>query len=65
MNFIQGNTDPAFIEKRKKLLESFLKKISNLEYIYKSKQFQLFIRENGNYKTLLKSLPILDIKIAE
>ena len=65
VNFIQGNTDPAFIEKRKKLLESFLKKISNLEYIYKSKQFQLFIRENGNYKTLLKSLPILDIKIAE
>ena len=37
-------------------MELFLKKISNLDYIYISKEFQMFIRDTSDYKTLVKVL---------
>ncbi|OMJ95093.1 hypothetical protein SteCoe_1633 [Stentor coeruleus] len=62
---VLGNLDPAFIEKRKKLLELFLKKISNLEYIYQSNEFQAFIRNTCDYKALVKTFDHMEIKTAE
>ena len=37
-------------------MELFLKKISNLDYMYISKEFQMFIRDTSDYKTLVKVL---------
>jgi len=60
-----GNLDPTFIEKRKKLLELFLKKISNLEYMYESPIVQSFLHDKADFKSVAKNLGLNDTKVAE
>ena len=47
------------------MLELFLKKITNLDYIYLSKEFQIFLRDPGDYKSLIKTLTINEVKSAQ
>lgn len=60
-----GNLEPEFIEKRKKLLELFLKKMSNLEYMYESPVFQCFLHDKSDFKSAVKNLFQTDVKNSE
>jgi sorting nexin-1/2 len=60
-----GNLEPAFIDKRRKLLELFLKKVSNLEYIYESEIFQSFLREKNDFKNIAKNFSNGENKTSE
>lgn len=60
-----GNLEPEFIEKRKKLLELFLKKMSNLEYMYESPVVQSFLHDKSDFKSAVKNLFQTDIKNSE
>lgn len=58
-----GNLEQSFIDKRRKLLELFLKKVSNLEYIYEAEVFQAFLRDRSDFKGIVKSLTANESKI--
>jgi sorting nexin-1/2 len=46
----QGNLDKNFIQRRRKLLDVFVNKISLIPHLYYSKEFQDFINFEGNYQ---------------
>ena len=58
-----GNMEQGFIDKRRKLLELFLKKVSNLEYIYEAEVFQAFLRDRSDFKGIVKNLTANESRI--
>ncbi|CAG9332460.1 unnamed protein product [Blepharisma stoltei] len=55
-----GNLDPQFIEQRRKLLEYFLTKSSSYSYIFRSPEFNLFIRSEGQFRKNLQEVKKLN-----
>ena len=49
VTFTQGNLEQEFVEKRRKLLEYFIKNLTRNYFILTSEEFQLFLRGPENY----------------
>jgi len=58
-----GNMDKKFIEDRRKFLEYFCQKISEISYLYYSEEFQIFLRSTNN--DVEKALAPLQIVVYE
>ena len=56
---IVGDMDKENLKERMTFLEDFYTKISQLKFLYYSKEFQLFLRGNKNNADLEKSLKLL------
>lgn len=54
---ISGNTDGAFVEERRALLERFLRELARYDFIVESKEFKIFSRGAGEIDETLKRLP--------
>ena len=50
----QGNTEPQFIETRRMMLEAFCQKVAEYPWLYGSEEFQLFLRNRGDFRTELQ-----------
>jgi hypothetical protein len=45
-----GNTESIFIEERCLGLDVFIKELARLKHLWYSKEFQLFLRGNGDFE---------------
>lgn len=55
---ILGNLTYDFIESRRSLLERFLLRISKINYLYTSEEFQLFIRGTADFEGIIRNLKV-------
>lgn len=55
-----GKTDNFFVIERMHHLNSFLKEITQLPYLYESQEFSLFIRPPGDLETVYSQLPSMN-----
>ena len=56
-NKIKGNLDNEFIEERRKFLQNFCRKMTELPHLFYSEEFKLFLRTNtDNIEKLIAGL---------
>mmetsp|Transcript_15406 Transcript_15406/g.14997 ORF Transcript_15406/g.14997 Transcript_15406/m.14997 type:complete len:186 (-) Transcript_15406:713-1270(-) len=53
-----GNNEQSFVDERRESLDTFMKDLTYLPYLYESAEFQVFLRPQiGNVEKALKTLP--------
>lgn len=56
------NTDPAWLEERRSLLERFLRELAQFKFIISSEEFKIFSRGAGEVLNSFKALPAVSPK---